>query len=322
MPYDISQYLDLTLADARAQWRSILARAVVGPGQNQVDYVPLETLLCAAAMVELGSVSYGSGLAAKQQTPIPQLADVFRRRPTSITSKMANLEGGRSRGGKSDQRLWEVLRDDHGRLFDLYRLILTAARQAGVDPDVLPDFLDLEHSDEFELLGQDEIGETAVEAALRRTLDEHADDGSERPSERQVVARVRIDQHRFAKAVLVNCGWECVFCGFGLMGRSTPTLLRASHIKPWRSSDDRERRDPGNGLAACPTHDAAFDAGDLTLGDDLEIVPSTRITSSTNPAVRLMFDAPLLRERIGALPGGYTPRPAYLDWHRERIFRT
>ncbi|QCB92351.1 HNH endonuclease [Cellulomonas shaoxiangyii] len=322
MPYDVKQYLGLTLADAEAQWRSILARAEVGPGENQVDYVPVETLLCAAAMVALGNVSYGSGLASRGPTPIPELAHVFRRRRTSITSKMANLEGGRSRGGRSDQRLWEVLRDDHRQLFDLYRVILAAARRTGARPELLPDFLELEHSDTFELLGQDEIDETAVEAALRERLEQYTGAGSERPSERQVLARVRIDQHRFAKAVLINCGWECVFCGFGLTDRSKPTLLRASHIKPWRSSDDHERRDVRNGVAACPTHDAAFDAGDLTLSEELEVIASARITSSSNPAVRLMFGAPLLRQHIRLLPGGHSPRPDYLDWHRERIFLT
>ncbi|QGQ18098.1 HNH endonuclease [Cellulomonas sp. JZ18] len=319
MPYDISHYLDLSLPDAEAQWRSVLVREEVGPGENQVDYLPVETLLCAAGMVALGHVSYGSGLATKGPTPIPELARLFRRRRTSITSKMANLEGGRSRGGKSDQRLWEALRDDHGRLFELYRVVLAAARRTGVTPQQLPDFLELEHSDAFELLGQDEIDESAVEVAFRERLDQHREDGSERPSERQALARVRIDQHRFAKAVLINCGWACVFCGFTLEDASRPTLLRASHIKPWRSSDDRERRDVRNGVAACPTHDAAFDAGDLTLSDDLEVVTSVRVASSSNPAVRLMFNAPFLRPHI-AMPGGYVPRLDYLHWHRERIF--
>lgn len=321
MPYDVTRYLDLTPDDAVTQWRSVIARADVGPGENQVDYVPVETLLCAAAMVELGNVSYGSGLASKGMSPIPELARLFRRRPTSITSKMANLEGGRSRGGRSDQRLWEVLSHDHGLLLRIYRVVLAAARRAGAGPDRLPDFLGVEHSDGFELLGQDEIDDTAVEAALQARLDQHTDDDPGRPSERQVLARVRIDQHRFAKAVLVCCGWECVFCGFGLADGTKPTLLRASHIKPWRSSDDRERRDPRNGVAACPTHDAAFDAGDLTLGDDLSVVLSTRITSSSNPAVRLMFSAPLLRSHVPPPPGGHSPRPTYLGWHRERIFR-
>ena len=49
-------------------------------------------------------------------------------------------------------------------------------------------------------------------------------------------------------------------------------MLVASHIKPWKDSSPRERLDHRNGLAACPTHDAAFDAGLLAW---------TRISMST-----------------------------------------
>ena len=46
-------------------------------------------------------------------------------------------------------------------------------------------------------------------------------------------------------------------------------MLLAGHIKPWRDSTHRERLDLSNGLAACPSHDVAFDTGLLTVEDDL-----------------------------------------------------
>ena len=51
-------------------------------------------------------------------------------------------------------------------------------------------------------------------------------------------------------------GGRCAVTGLDL-----PLLLRASHIKPWRDSDNRERLDPYNGLLLSPSYDAAFDWG-------------------------------------------------------------
>lgn len=321
MSYALRDYLDLSVGEAEEQWRALKDRRIVGPHENQVDYVPIETLLCAAAMVTLGTVTYGSGLAKRGPTPIPQLASLFKRRPTSVTSKMANLDGGRPRGGTNDQRVWEALSANPERLFDLYRVILATARRAGIGIDALPDFLGAEDSDRIVLLGQDELDDSAIEAGLREAFERHGrDQHDEGPSERDVIQRARIGQHRFARAVLSNCGWQCVFCGFSLGEDARRPLLRASHIKPWKAGTDSERRDPKNGVAACPTHDAAFDAGDLSLDDTLRVVVSGRLRSSTNRGVRTAFEAPVLFERIALPPRSLRPRVDYVRWHRAKIF--
>ena len=36
-------------------------------------------------------------------------------------------------------------------------------------------------------------------------------------------------------------------------------MLLAGHIKPWKDSTSSERLDLTNGLAACPSHDVAFE---------------------------------------------------------------
>lgn len=321
MPYSLADYLDLSPRKAEAQWHDILRRRPVADDERQVDYVPVETLLCAAAMLAVEETSYGSGLAAKGPRPIPELAALFRRRRTSITSKMANLTGGRGHGGKSDRAVWELLRVDDQRLFDLYRIAVAAARAAGIGPDDLPDFLGIEQSGSFVLLGQDELDESAVEAILRESYEEFAGSApDDRPSEREAIWKARVGQHKFAKGVLRNCGWECVFCGFSLGVDSARPLLRASHIKPWRVSSNVERRDLRNGVAACPTHDAAFDAGDLTLAPDLSVVLSERLRATSNGAVRTTFAAPLLRPRAHIPAGHSLPGVEFLDWHRSKVF--
>jgi len=102
-------------------------------------------------------------------------------------------------------------------------------------------------------------------------------------TERLVERKIRLAQQRFAREVLQNCGQACVFCGFAphtLLERCG--LLRASHIKPWAISNQRERVDLQNGLAACPMHHAAFDQGYLAVDTTYLIRKATTLQASVN----------------------------------------
>ncbi len=320
MPYALTDYLDLSPREAEAQWRAVLARRPPAQGARQEAYRPVETLLCAAAMLVLDQKSYGGSGAARAPSPVPELARLFRRPITSIPNKMANLEGTWAKGGKNEVALWRLLSADHERLFTLYRVIVAAARALGIEGSALPDFLGIEHFEHFTMLGQDELDESVIEALLQEAYAHFVESPDDRPSERETIQRARLGQHRFARGVLRNCGWECVFCGFSLGVDPPRPLLRASHIKAWRVSTDSERRDVRNGVAACPTHDAAFDAGDLTLDADLSVVLSGRLRAATSEAVRTTFDAPLLRPRA-QIPAGHTlPKVDYIRWHRAQVF--
>ncbi|MEI6914209.1 MAG: HNH endonuclease signature motif containing protein, partial [Armatimonadota bacterium] len=46
-----------------------------------------------------------------------------------------------------------------------------------------------------------------------------------------------------------------------------PTHLIASHIKPWRESNNDERLAGGNGLLLTPSIDHLFDRGFITFGE-------------------------------------------------------
>ncbi|HEY5566297.1 MAG TPA: HNH endonuclease signature motif containing protein [Gammaproteobacteria bacterium] len=50
--------------------------------------------------------------------------------------------------------------------------------------------------------------------------------------------------------------------------------LRASHCKPWRSSDDGERLDGENGLLLTPTIDHLFDRGFISFEPDGKLLVS------------------------------------------------
>lgn len=53
-----------------------------------------------------------------------------------------------------------------------------------------------------------------------------------------------------------------------------PTHLIASHIKPWRESNNDERLCAGNGLMLTPSIDHLFDRGFISFEDDGELIPS------------------------------------------------
>jgi len=322
MRWALSDYLAMTPVAVESQWRSIRDRREPADGVDQVDYLPVETLLCAAAMLVVGARSYGGSSAGRAASPVPELSRLFRRTIRSIPNKMANLDGSRPKGARHDHAVWLALHADQPRLAHLYRVVLAGGRAAGLSPDALPDFLGIEGGGEVHLLGQEEISEGAIEALLKSELDSFLATGAAadtRPTDRDIITKARIGQHRFARGVMDNCGHQCVFCGFRL-GEAQTALLRASHIKPWRDSVGAERLDVRNGVAACPTHDAAFDIGLLTFDADLRIRVSGRLLRARHQAVRTQFDPPILRERVELGPRAAIPRIDYVRWHGLQVF--
>jgi putative restriction endonuclease len=197
---------------------------------------------------------------------------------------------------------------------------MQAARAEGIDSDSLPDFLELEHGGEFQLLGQDELGPSEIDE-LRNQVEDDGDE-SESETERIMLAAVRAGQHLFAVNVLRNCGNQCVFCGLRPSTFGGRRMLIAGHIKPWRDSTPRERLDLRNGLAACPAHDVAFDTGLITIDDDMHVrfADSLAAATCTDPMVKHFYGQPPMLDTIQLPSWADLPRPEYLDWHRQHVF--
>lgn len=174
------------------------------------------------------------------------------------------------------------------------------------------------------MLGQEELTSSELEADVEPKLRRLAPlvPVDEVITERVLEGVARMGQHRFAAGVLHNCGGACVFCGLRPTGLESHRLLSASHIKPWRDSDDRERLDRANGLAACPTHDAAFDTGLLAVNGGLRIHESPKLVAARagDASVALSFGHPPLLDRILLPDAAEAPGPSYLTWHREHVF--
>jgi putative restriction endonuclease len=99
-------------------------------------------------------------------------------------------------------------------------------------------------------------------------------------------------------------------------------LLRASHIKPWAISNQRERIDVHNGLAACPLHDAAFDQGYLTIDGTFQIRKALMLQESIERDYRVgLFFEDALSVNLILPPDAKMPEQEYLEYHQRYCFR-
>lgn len=83
---------------------------------------------------------------------------------------------------------------------------------------------------------------------------------------RKSLVDARIGQGQFREE-LVNY-WK----GCAVTGCKVHKMLRASHIKPWRDSDNADRLDPFNGLLLTANLDLAFDQGFISFDSDGSIL--------------------------------------------------
>jgi hypothetical protein len=100
---ELADYLDQAVGQARHQFREIRRRSPVSAGR-QVVFLPVETLLCPAASFVVNHRRFGGSTTHQAPEPVPSLARLLFRPPSSVLAKMANLDGSRSHGGK-----WDVL---------------------------------------------------------------------------------------------------------------------------------------------------------------------------------------------------------------------
>jgi len=134
------------------------------------------------------------------------------------------------------------------------------------------------------------------------------DEMQEMETESTVMTKARIGQGRF-RADLLNL-WQgrCA-----LTDVAAPELLRASHIKSWKDSSNRERLDAFNGLLLAVHLDALFDRALITFQDSGEMLISKRLSiqerdvfSLTSATRRLLLNVPHLeymrhhQDRFGA----------------------
>ena len=126
-------------------------------------------------------------------------------------------------------------------------------------------------------------------------------------TQRSQLVSIRIGQELFRKKLLEFWNWKCCLTGCKIV-----EILRASHIKPWKDSDNRERLDLNNGLLLAPNVDALFDEGLISFDDKGQILLSSKISNG-------------LLESLGCGQGNRIElkdeHKKYLEFHRKKVFQ-
>ena len=145
-----------------------------------------------------------------------------------------------------------------------------------------------------------------VDAVHNMFLDA-ADEEELTATERKAFSTIRVGQNVFRdklKALWRSCS---------VTGVGPERVLKASHIKPWRKSNKREKLDVYNGFLLTPNLDTLFDAGYITFSDDGDLVCSQSLSSSEFTALGVVKGM--------RLRNIYHENQTYLAYHREYIFK-
>lgn len=149
-----------------------------------------------------------------------------------------------------------------------------------------------------------ELEEEPTARAVERTLRARREVST---TDREAIIRARVGQGRFREDLQV------LEPACRVTGVKDPTLLRASHIKPWSVSDNRERLDPNNGLLLAPHVDVLFDRGLLSFEADGTVLVSGRLDRAVLEAWGLARS-----KKVAAFS---RKQSVYLAYHRQRVFR-
>ncbi len=100
-------------------------------------------------------------------------------------------------------------------------------------------------------------------------------------TEKDAVVKQRIGQGPFRNKLLRR-SHTCQVCGL-----AQESLLRASRVKPWKASNNREKLDTDNGLLLCVLHDGLFDKGLISFSPTGNILISETLTQEDRDKLHL-----------------------------------
>ena len=220
---------------------------------------------------------------------VVRFAEAMGRSPSALAMKLVNFasldpkitDTGRSglpNASALDRQVWDAMQSDWSRF-------AVESEQAAVEMGA----------------ADDDSGVVEDEDAATRAGED-----------RVALTTARVGQRFFRSTVLSAYDGRCCITGL-----AESALLVASHVVPW-SQDEENRVNPRNGLLLSSLHDKAFDAGIITIADDLTVRVSER---------RLREADGFFASAIGAydgrairLPHKFEPDRAFLRHHREHIF--
>lgn len=121
---------------------------------------------------------------------------------------------------------------------------------------------------------------------------------------RESLVNARRGQGLYRARVMAYWNNRCALTGY-----SDPRFLLASHIKPWRTSNNRERLDRFNGFPFIPSIDKAFDIGYISFDSSGSILISSEL--ETPESLGIFPDQKIQLARFHQF---------YLEFHRTELF--
>lgn len=238
---------------------------------------------------------------------VQRLAFFLHRTPSAVALKIWNIAAydtnrkahgrvGMQHGSKLDAQVWQWHKETPDTFMeeclDLLQNALWEANRVNFSPTPLA-------SDRHSSL------ETAS-----RILSTHVPEGKERVA----LTLQRVNQSYFRNSLMQNYLHTCCITGIQI-----PTLLIASHIKPWKASTPTEKTAASNGLLLNAFHDQAFDQGLISIDDDYRImVNHDKVKhSEANDEWIYKFEG----QKI-TLPSVGQPSHEFIEYHHKHIFLT
>jgi hypothetical protein len=97
---------------------------------------------------------------------------------------------------------------------------------------------------------------------------------------------------------------------YAVLGISIRELLRASHVKSWKDSDNTERPDPNNGILLSAHLDALFDKFMISFDDNGKMIAAERVLKDAKEVIKIPG-------KLRKIPS--SGMRAYLNWHRTKM---
>ncbi len=147
----------------------------------------------------------------------------------------------------------------------------------------------------------------AVNPIIQREIGEINESTSLDITEKEMIIKARVGQGLFRDRIIQKYKM-CVVTGI-----DDARLLTASHIKPWRSSNNAERLSSENGLLLSPLYDRLFDNGLITFDNRLNIIISKEISEYNKG--KIVREVHMRNFTMSA------EMKINLDYHRDVIFK-
>lgn len=149
----------------------------------------------------------------------------------------------------------------------------------------------------------------AIETAIQK-IDSPVEETEISGKEREAFVKTRVNQGVFRERMLSAYNKKCCLCEI-----DDPSLLIASHIKPWADCEKSEKLQTDNGLLLCLIHDKLFDLGYISFDYDGSVLLSEKMTDSICDCAGFSKRG-LLNFRLVM----NVNKARYMEYHRNYVF--